>query len=500
MPHPHTHLFRRPQWAGGSWVGRVTRWSAFGLVAGLGIIPIIPVSPSMAAVTSDPGSPCGATFTASAASDLATLRQRENQPMPRATEQPSDLLGAASRAGLYGGKNPLTAARAGTFAPRDAQPTHILQVAPPTQATTVTASVAESDDTGIRVGARDLKARAVLSEENNCADAWAESVVSVQSDSVFTGPGGPTIRIPAGARTHTITGFVSEHGKYSALALAAATVPDLEIFNGITVRVTSGPALRITASGDPRTSKVSFTAPKVSIATPRTATEFHDLTAPLDFTATEDPEQIAAVLSLLGTLGETGLNESPLSQVHQVLLVRLTPGDLVQQNRGWVVHALATTVRVTVVLREMATSGTVTDSEVAEISVGCLEALARAPEGGYPGRESSPRPMTPRDRPGSGAGSGDRRGDPDFVSAARAPLEPAVAVTSPGETTSTAVAARPTIPMAPSPPEQDHSVTMNSAPRRSSLAGCLIALAIGACGMYGLWRRRMGSQVDAGGL
>jgi hypothetical protein len=421
------------------------------------------------------------------------LRQRDAPPPePQAAEQPSDLLGTASRAGFYGGEKPLTAARAGTFAQQDAAPTHVLQIAPPTKAATATTSLVESDDGGIRLGARDLRARAVLSEANSCEDAMAESAASIRTDSVFTGPGGQTVRMPAGGRTSTATGLLAGAGGYSALALATATVPDLEIRNGATVRVTAGPALRITASGDPGTSTVTFTAPRISVSTPQAPTTFHELAGPVDLSATEDPDQIDAVLRLLRTLGGNGPTESPLDQVSRALLVRLAPGGVVEQNRGWVVHALASALHVTMLLREVSTTGTVIETELAEISVGCVETLAYAPVGGYPRLESSPPPVDAGEAPDSAGGSADREPDTDVITAGGVPLEPVATVTSPDETESTTAAARPTIPPAPTPPSRGHSVTMNSTPGRTSLAGCLVALAIGACGMYGLWRRRMG--------
>ncbi|MBT8225798.1 MAG: hypothetical protein HKP61_20700 [Dactylosporangium sp.] len=381
---------------------------------GLATVVSLLTGPASAEV---PPSPCLAPFTASSAADLVTLRRADLAPLGAQFAKPSTPFLGSTRAGLFAGANPQTAARAGLATPG----AYVYQLAPPSSPNPVARVLGSTDSTHLRTAAQGVQAAASLTDVLACDGATgpqATASLELRGDSSLRGHSVSVLQVRGGASTAASTRLTQQAARYSAVATAAASLTDLQLFGEITVRVDRQPALRVTASGITATSGVGYEPPTLAVATPsrpgqfQTITDHLDLIAPVDtagFTAAAalaDAEQtpllpISAFGELLAAIGApTDLAGAP----GRVAVVRISPGRISQQNLGWRVHAVASAIRIQLLLRSPVPGDADDEIELAELAIGGVEALASAPSGGYarPGSTSAPEPAAPHASDGAG--------------------------------------------------------------------------------------------------
>ncbi|MBN1173514.1 MAG: hypothetical protein JXA67_15180 [Micromonosporaceae bacterium] len=345
-----------------------------------------------------PASACYAPFVASAAADLVVLRNTDLTPLGDTSDQtrqlatPAALLGS-SRAGIYAGRQPQAAARAGLLAPGR----YIYQTAPPSGPSPVTRTINPIVTATTQTGPQRMQAAATLSDAATCDETTgpvSAASLDLEAGATVGGAAGPVLRLPRGSETTTAAGLASDAGSYSVVATSTTTVGDLRLFEHVTIRQSGHLLLRSTATGTAETSGITYRPPGLSVAIDHG--EFYPVTEHVDLIAPTGPVSVAAA-SKLAKGSATPL--MPLSAFRQtmavlgvsaatvadgaVAVVRVTAGAVAQQNLGWRVHAVATTARIQVLIRDLRPAGLGPETRIAEFAVGTAETLAIAPVGGY---------------------------------------------------------------------------------------------------------------------
>lgn len=381
MPDPQTCSPPAPCPA--RWRGRATRVVVMMAVAGLSLLPSVVPDSSSAAASANPASPCRAAFTASAGSDLVVLRQLSVSKLARTEPERPDMFNASSRAGLYAGRRPMVAARAGVFATAEADQTHVLRVAPPDASEPAVRSIDASDMGNTHTAQRDLRALARLVDPETCSLAASEAGVSLHGESHVTGSTGSKLSLAAGSWTNATSGLRLGPGGYASVATATVGVGDLALPGGATLRVSTEPSLEISASGVASTSTVRYTPPAIAVSGPEEPARFRPVATTLDLPSPEGvPIADSPAANLLTALGGA-VPEASKGERRRGMLLRIVPGTLGQQDDGWLVHALACAARIAVILQSTLTDGSVVENRLAEISIGNVEAVAFAPSGGF---------------------------------------------------------------------------------------------------------------------
>lgn len=379
LPRPRTHRQRtRHPLALTAIVGAV----------GLAIIPVLADRPAAADA---PTSPCLAPFVASAAADLITLKQLDLSALGLRNAMQTGVLIGSSRTGLYAGAQPITAARAGLVG-STLRDSYVYQTAPPTNPAQIQRSTEPAANGQVLLGRRNLTARASLHDQMGCTETSgpvATATEQLLSTSVVNGLNQPVLALPAGADVTTRTSFVTSSGRYHATAVASTAGTDLSLFGSTTLRVTGRPTLKVAASGVASTSTVEYTPATITVAPSSRPGQFQAVTGQFDL-AMSRPD-LDTVLYALGATWYPG------SLADRIPIARISPGPLVHQNLGWSVRATAAALRVQILLRPARSTAAAADTQLAEFTIGGLEALAYAPVGGYtrPGSAATPPTALP---------------------------------------------------------------------------------------------------------